>query len=99
MLNFIMLSVANEPFMLNVVMLNVFMLSVIILNVVAPFHYLAMRLLSHKIQFISDLNFYIIDHNLCFCRTTMVGIIIEKKVKNVLHLAFKIIFMLNSFSF
>jgi hypothetical protein len=33
MLNRIMLSVANKPFMLNVVMLNVVML-----NVVAPLH-------------------------------------------------------------
>ena len=36
MLNVVMLSVANKPFMLSVFMLNVVLLSVIILNVVAP---------------------------------------------------------------
>ncbi len=36
MLNVVMLSVANKPFMLSVFMLNVVMLSVIMLNVVAP---------------------------------------------------------------
>ncbi len=34
--NAVILSVENEPFMLNVVMLNVVMLSVVRLNVVAP---------------------------------------------------------------
>jgi hypothetical protein len=36
MLNVIILSVANKPFMLSVFMLSVVMLSVIMLNVVAP---------------------------------------------------------------
>jgi hypothetical protein len=33
-----MLTVANKPFMLNVIMLNVIMLSVVMLNVAAPTH-------------------------------------------------------------
>jgi hypothetical protein len=36
-----MLSVANKPFILNVIMLSVIMLSVTMLNVVAPTRYLA----------------------------------------------------------
>ncbi len=36
MLNVIMLSVANKPFMLSVFRLNVIMLSVVMLNVLAP---------------------------------------------------------------
>jgi hypothetical protein len=36
MLNVVMLSVANKPFMLRVFMLNVIVLSVVMLNVVAP---------------------------------------------------------------
>jgi hypothetical protein len=41
MLNVVMLSVANKPFLLSVFMLNVVMLSVIMANVVAPFDDLA----------------------------------------------------------
>jgi hypothetical protein len=37
MLSAVMLNVANNPFMLNVIILNVAMLNVIILSVVAPF--------------------------------------------------------------
>ncbi len=36
MLNVVMLSVANKPFMLSVFMLNIVMLSVIMLNVLVP---------------------------------------------------------------
>ncbi len=38
MLNVVMLSVANKPYMLNVVVLNVIMLGVVMLNVVAPYY-------------------------------------------------------------
>jgi hypothetical protein len=38
MLNVIMLSLANKPFMLSVFMLNVVMLSVVMLNVMVPYY-------------------------------------------------------------
>ncbi len=51
MLNVVMLSVANKPFMLNVVMLSVIMLSVVMLNVVAPkIHHVLLTLLIGSIN-------------------------------------------------
>jgi hypothetical protein len=38
-----MLSVANKPYKMSIIMLNVVMLSVVTLNVVAPFKYLKLK--------------------------------------------------------
>ncbi len=49
MLNVVMLSVANKPFMMSVFMLSVVMLSAVILNVVAPFMVLnSKRILARR---------------------------------------------------
>jgi hypothetical protein len=51
MLNVVILSVTNKPFMLSVFMLNVVMLSVVMLNVMAPskgFHSNGKMLASQK---------------------------------------------------
>jgi hypothetical protein len=52
MLNVVMLSVTNKPFMPSVFMLNVVMLSVVMLNVVAPDEHSS--LLKSRINYISD---------------------------------------------
>ncbi len=51
MLNVVMLSVTNKPFILNVVMLSVVMLSVVMLNVMAPkIHHVLLNLLIGPIN-------------------------------------------------
>ncbi len=55
MLNVIMLNVANNPFMLSVVMRSVVMLNVIMLSVVAPYFSSFMKLKLNSLETILNL--------------------------------------------